>query len=148
MLRYFFFLCTILCLISSSSSSCVDKKGDEKTLLLYGRWMVDSATRGGEETALLNGTWFDFSENGEMETNLQTLEEKTAFSIKNDIIHRDGRVPIDFMINNLTDSMLVLSFEIRSQQFELSLVRKSINTDSLNSADTIIQDAEPQDIEQ
>lgn len=130
-------------LYSAVLTSCTEKKNTDKSLFLYGRWTVESATRGEKQTDLLNDTWFEFSSEGALETNLPSLEGKTVFSIEKDIIRKEGRIPVDFTIKEMTDSILILGFEMRSQQFILNLIRNDSTFENKSEAEAVEEMAMP-----
>ena len=119
-------------------AACTGDKKEEQPTSLNGTWIVQNATRAGDATPLLNGTWFSFSEKGEMDTNIPSLEGQTPYEYSKGVIQKKGRVPVDFAVKNLTDTSLVLSFEMRGQTFKL-LLKKGEKQD----IEEPIEDSEP-----
>ncbi len=91
---------------------------------LYGKWELENATKNGKPTELLTGLFFDFSEDGSMRTNVTGTPESVTFSVaEGKIQQREGRIDIDYEINSLSDSLLIISAQIRNSAFLFNLTK-------------------------
>jgi hypothetical protein len=111
--------CTLLL-----SSSCKNEAiAPEK---LSGYWVLESATREGQATTTLEGTWLEFEPQGQkFLTNLPIgLTGSELYAITPKQITINGQPPLAFDVKNTTDSTLTLAFQTRGFSFTLDL-RKS-----------------------
>lgn len=101
-------------------------EGDSKnnSLALIGRWEIVRGYRNKVETETLAGTYFQFGDDGKMQTNLPVSpEEPIAYEVNNTEIRQKCTPPIRYEIINLNDSALVLGLELRGMQFEMHFRR-------------------------
>lgn len=118
-LRFLLFLLLLLC-----GLACED---DPKfnTASVEGRWEITRGLRNGQETGTLSGTYFRFGSDGKMITNLPVGPEVSVdYKIVKSTIHQKSITPIEYSIRALSDSTMVLGFELRGMQFEIYLQRK------------------------
>ena len=103
--------------------SCENDSTDNR-LALTGRWEIIKGFRNKRETGTLGGTYFLFREDGKMQTNLPIgPEEPMDFTLSSNEIRQKSTPPVRYQIQNLNDSLLVLSFELRGMQFEMHFRR-------------------------
>ncbi len=103
---------------------------------LDGKWFILSGTREGIESDAFDGAYIEF--NGEkMVTNLPIpdpnfTEIPMGFSIKKDVLTQkpEGVEGVDLKITTLTDSLLVLDFELRKLPFHL-VFGKTVSADTI-----------------
>ena len=92
-----------------------------------GEWVVTAAQRNERKTQLLNGTYFAFSPNGSMRSNLPLYESlnewSSPFVFSNDSTLQFGNPPLNFTVKNWTDTTLNLEFTARGLPFYLHLSR-------------------------
>lgn len=106
-------------------SSCNDETKNN-SLALIGRWEIVQGFRNQRPTATLGGTYFQFSEDGKMQTNLPIgPEEPMEYSVSRNEIRQKSTPPIKYTIQSLSDSMLILNMELRGMQFEMHFLRAS-----------------------
>lgn len=115
----FWFLLLTGYLVSCSSDS---SQAEE---LLIGRWEIQSATRNGKSTALLQSVFFEFYEDGSMRTNLPASEAEASYEVsKNMILQKDTPKPMEFEIVSIVDSSLILRTKVSDFEFLLDLKKR------------------------
>ena len=95
---------------------------DYKALIL-GNWTLKKAYRDKKESVGLANTFFEFKENGQMETNFN-MEGKAnvhKFIIENDTVKQEGAPAFDYHIYEVSDSSLTLVTKFRGFDFKLIL---------------------------
>lgn len=103
--------------------SCRNNTNKENSSIT-GNWKVDTASRGGRPTSLLNGVYFSFGQDGKMRTNLPGSPDTfIGYELKAEQIFQKSGDTICYKIKTLTDSTLVLGFEAQNTPFELHLKR-------------------------
>lgn len=101
-------------------------EGETKTnhLALIGRWEIVRGLRNQKPTETLSGTYFRFGDDGKMQTNLPIgPEEPMEYSVSRHEIRQKSTPPVKYLIQDLTDSTLALSLELRGMQFEMHFRR-------------------------
>ncbi|MCF8238425.1 MAG: hypothetical protein K9I85_09745 [Saprospiraceae bacterium] len=99
--------------------------------LISGRWELVTAFRNERETQTLDGTFFSFSKEQSMSTNLPVpVSEHSGspmfvakYSFSQDTIRVLGQVPLQFIIQRLDSQYLVLATTINQQNFRFDLSR-------------------------
>ena len=108
---------------------CFGCAKDENTEmdLIVGRWSIQEALRNGKPAASLEDVFFEFYENGSIRTNFNMTgdTQEGTFSIDQDLTlkQESGDNPIDYLIQEITDSTLILSTELKNIPFKLLLSR-------------------------
>lgn len=104
--------------------ACEDPTEKNRAAII-GHWELTKALRNQRETGLLADIFFDFEPNGQMLTNLPIAPEPTStgYELTGEEIVQKLPQPITYRIQSLSDSVLVLSMEMRSIPFELQLRR-------------------------
>ena len=91
---------------------------------LLGNWQIANATRDGRRAPSVEGLYFNFFEDGTLQTNIASSPETATYQVDGDIIQqRESRLEIDYTIEELNDSSLVLTTELRSSFFRFFLER-------------------------
>ena len=108
-----------------------EPKAEIETDKLVGRWEIELATRNGKPTGTLDQLFFVFSEDGNMETNLPTLEGESPYELEGNIIQQQGSTDITYTIEALNEGRLVLTTELQNFTFRFLLQR----TDNVGEAD-------------
>ena len=104
-------------------SSCNDETKNN-SLALIGRWEIVQGFRNQRPTATLGGTYFQFGEDGKMQTNLPIgPEEPMEYTVSRNEIRQKSTPPLKYIIRSLSDSMLILNMELRGMQFEMHFQR-------------------------
>lgn len=99
--------------------SCSDRAEITKEAL-YGKWEINRAIRNQQETPYLRGGYFVIDPSGMMTVNFTGVEEKSSFTLNNNILHlKDGKV---FNIESMNrDSMSVMYQMNEETQFLIYL---------------------------
>lgn len=125
-------LCSSACL---ALYSCEDTS--EKTQAsIIGHWELTKALRNDHETGTLQGVYFDFGADGQMQTNLPVgPEAPVAYEVEKKTIIQKSAQPIRYEAAMLEDSMMVLKLEMRGMTFEMHLRRAEVPApvDTLNA---------------
>ena len=91
---------------------------------LTGRWELIEATRNGQVTETLSSAYMEFLEDGTLATNLAGGREVVNYETDGTILSiKDGRMPMEYGIETLSESALVLTMSMREIPFRLSLQR-------------------------
>ncbi|MEL6718864.1 MAG: lipocalin family protein [Bacteroidota bacterium] len=108
--------------ISLLTACNTDPKTEVDTNQLLGKWEVNEATRDGKETSTLDQLYFTFSEDGNMETNMPTLDRVSTYALKgSEIQQRGSGIENDYIIESLSDDKLILVTNIRNTEFRMIL---------------------------
>lgn len=132
MVARFFSLAILLCLsVPFFLTSCEDEAKNTAATLI-GRWEIVQGYRNRKPTETLAGTYFQFGEDGKMQTNLPIgPEEPMDYSVGQQEIQQKSTPPIKYAIQNLSDTTMILGFELRGMQFEMHFRRAAqIDPDS------------------
>jgi hypothetical protein len=90
-----------------------------------GNWKVSAAKRNNRPAITLDGTFFNFSATGTLESNLPIYEQQTvwqsSYRLADDTLFQEGSKPMKYLVKSWSDSMLVLEFTTRGIPFELEL---------------------------
>ncbi len=104
---------------ASGMWSCSDRADITKEVL-YGKWEINRAIRNQKETPYLRGGYFVIDPSGMMTVNITGVEEKSSFTLNNNILHlKDGKA---FTIESMNrDSMSVMYQMNEETQFLIYL---------------------------
>lgn len=122
------YLGTLLCAIAlaAAAASC-KKEPDPTTDQLQGRWELQEGFRNGRPTESLTDLYFEFGQEGKMVTNLPVTDVPTEASFtarKGKIEQQQGDVKLEYQIEQLDDSLLVLATKLRNYDFRFVLKKK------------------------
>lgn len=107
-------------------SYCKSEPAFEKELL-WGHWELQQGFRDGNPTESLDGLYFEFLEDGEMKTNLPVASGASRYEIQNSQIRQIGSPEeIIYTVQELSDSKLSLSTEMRKVKFSFVLQKKAL----------------------
>ena len=94
----------------------------DNTDTLIGRWDIREARRNGQATESLDQLYFEFFEDGNMKTNILGADEEATYELDdNTIRQRDSQMPIDYTIETLSDTSLIMSTTINRFNFRFQL---------------------------
>ncbi|MEM9917006.1 MAG: hypothetical protein AAF990_02855 [Bacteroidota bacterium] len=88
---------------------------------LQGYWEVLAAKRNGKNTESLDDAYFQFQEDGQMETNIMGEPMIEAFTLEGAKITQAGAQELLYMVERFEDSLMVLSTDISSYHFQFQL---------------------------
>ena len=119
-------LLSLLFIFSLTSCQQDGKKQVNTEDLIIGRWDIQEAKRNGRITESLDELYYEFYEDGSMRTNLTGASEQCKFELDNkQLYQRESKMDADYLIEELNDSTLVISTELRGSAFQF-LLTKSI----------------------
>jgi hypothetical protein len=91
---------------------------------LYGRWEVVSAKRSGRSTETLNGAYFDFQKNGQLQSNILGEETTDNYEFKGTMIIQEGEQDISYLVSRLENEQIQLDTRLRNTEFTFILARE------------------------
>jgi len=90
--------------------------------LLIGRWDIREAKRNGQATESLDQLYFEFFQDGNMKTNILGADEDATYELKdNTIRQRESQMPIDYTVETISDTSLIMSATINRFNFRFQL---------------------------
>ena len=104
-------------------SGCGQEQDDDKKELILGRWEIQQAFRDGQATETLDKLYFEFFKDGQMRTNLMGAETATYELEDSQLYQRDSQMDIDYTIESIGDSTMVLTTQLRDSNFRFQLRR-------------------------
>jgi len=116
----------LLAVFLTSATSC-KKDSDATAKMLMGRWELQEGFRNGQPSESLAGLFFEFGVEGKMSTNLPLMElsSKSTFSADPEkIIQRQGETEVEYQIETLSDSVLIVNTKLRNYDFRFVLKKK------------------------
>lgn len=121
-LRIFAFLLVSIGLLTG----CREEQSDKTEELILGRWEIQQAYRNGKTTESLEELYFEFYQDGKMKTNLLGASETASYDLEDGaLLQRESRMDINYNIQELNDSILVMTTQLRDYDFRFRL-RRSI----------------------
>ena len=119
-LKFALFVFTVLLL-----SACGEDGPVNADATVNGNWRLERATRNNVETALLDGLYFEFREDGSLATNMMGNTADGSYVRDGESITTTGvKIPMDYTIRLLTDSTLHLHSRYQGYQFGFELVKQ------------------------
>lgn len=93
---------------------------------ITGYWEIKEAYRNGQQTESLDELFFEFFADGTMRTNISSFPANASYELKgNRIMQREGEMDIDYAIEQVSDSTLTLTTNIRNFNFRFDLVKRN-----------------------
>lgn len=110
-------------LILCTQIACTsDNKTNEADIV--GQWNIAEATRNGKPTESLAKLFFEFQPDGKMRTNILGAATDASYKLSNNqVMQRESDMDIDYEVEQLTDSVLIMSTELRGYAFRFILNR-------------------------
>ena len=106
-------------------ASCGDPAGQDDQSLLLGKWVINQALRNGQPTESLDELYFEFYDDGQMNTNLTGEAQTGVYQLEEGVVmQRESGMDADYRIEEISDSVLVLSTILRDHSFRFRLRRK------------------------
>ena len=129
-MRYFkWYRTTLLAMTTCLCLYCEPESGNQQNSRIIGHWDLQQALRNGKPATSLEDIFFEFYENGSIKTNfnLSGETETGTFAIsKDNVLQQEGGLNLDYIIEELNDSILILSTELQESAFKLLLNRKNL----------------------
>ena len=89
---------------------------------LAGRWEISEAFRDGKATDTMEGMFFEFTEDGQLTTNMTGAAETYQYELDGDQIEqREGTIETDYTIESLLEQQLILTTTLRGKHFRMVL---------------------------
>ncbi len=121
-MKFHFVPFVALGLLFTILSSACGKDSDIDTTDLLGRWDIREAYRDGKSTDTMVGMYFEFSEDGQLTTNMTGADESYRFELSGDEIRqREGTIEADYKIESLLESELVITTSLQGKHFRMVL---------------------------
>ena len=119
--RYIFFLALVILVACKSSNEDEEKLRNQ----LIGKWEIAEAYRNGNLAESLDDLFFEFFEDGKMRTNILGSSSQSDYEIDGQNVLQGGEdgVEVNYQIEEVSDSTLVLSTVLRRYDFSFSLKR-------------------------
>ena len=131
---------TLLLLLTACGS---DSKVQDQKALLVGRWNLVEGQRNGKVTDSLRDTYFEFTEDSKMSTNLPIKGGKNSpYDIVDNAIMQTiiNDIQIKYDIAELTPAVLKLTTNLRGYDFVFSMEKEHSEPLSYLQDDRIMQD--------
>lgn len=114
----------LIALLGALLLGCGTDEAKEKEQLI-GKWELQAAERNTKPTESLKGLYFTFSEGNAIETNIMNGVREVGTYEVNDkaILQRNTSLDINYTVEAMSDSMLVLNTILRNTNFRFILVR-------------------------
>ena len=95
--------------------------------MLWGRWELREGFRSGRPTESLDGLYFEFGEDGRLDTNLPVGPGEARYELQGNTIRQSGN-PADliYTIQELSDTAMILSTDLRNVNFRFILQKGSV----------------------
>ena len=107
-------------------ASC-KKDADATAGLLLGRWELQEGFRNRQLSESLAGLFFEFGTEGQMSTNLPLMDASVNSTFTADpekIVQRQGELEVEYRIESLNDSLLIINTKLRNYDFRFVLKKK------------------------
>lgn len=116
-------LSLVCCLLACTLVACKEDKIKKEQL--NGHWLLSAGRYNNQPAPFLDRIYFKFNDN-QLTTNFNpaSTEETVAFKISDTKIVKETADKMTFNIDNLTDSTLELSAELRGADFKLILKKQ------------------------
>ena len=113
------FMLSVIAFSLAVSSCTSETKKSENTISadqLSGRWELTSASRNGEETGSLEGTYFDFYGEGKLNCNFTGESVDAEYTLKDNVIKLKDQ---SYKIENLEDKELKITTTLMNFDFAM-----------------------------
>lgn len=115
-----------LCLLLALEACQSDSKDTNYQELILGRWEIREAIRNGRPTETLTGAFMEFYSDGHMVSNIAGPPEESPFSVSGaTLTSKSERMAVEYAIQYLGDSSMVLKAVIRDIPFQFTLARSA-----------------------
>ncbi len=112
-----------LAFVSLLFTAC-ENETEKNQATLLGRWQLTKGLRNKSETQTLQGVYYYFGADGKMQTNLPIgAETPTDYVVVKDEIEQRSAQPVKYTIQQLTDTVLVVTLEMHGVPFEFQFRR-------------------------
>jgi hypothetical protein len=115
--------CLYLFLAGSLFLGCTGGANSKKREILTGDWSLEAAFRDDEETQTLDGLFMTFEKDGTVRTNIESVTDEYVYEIVADKLILESDKILEFTIQELKDSSLILVTRINKSEFKLWFVK-------------------------
>ncbi len=123
--RFLYILLGIVFLASACTNDATQEKKINTEELLTGRWELRQAIRNNKPAPTMEGTYFDFSTDKSLTTNMMGSDETSTFALQeNQVIADNGGLKTTYHIDKITSDSLVLLTTIRGFNFDMTFMKK------------------------
>lgn len=100
--------------------------------MVLGKWELKEGFRNGTKTETLADTYFSFTPEGKMQTNLGGGNELVNYTIEGRTIkHESQKFPADYAIEEIEDNSMTISMTMRDIPFKFILERSVVETEEV-----------------
>ncbi len=99
-------------------------KEDARNKVIAGKWFIEYAEKDGSKIRSLEGTVFEFSADGKMNTNVPQFGTGT-YTFEDNKLVANGTANQNYIIEDLTNEKLVLKTQVREMDFKMVFGRDS-----------------------
>lgn len=121
-------LFALLLFATATALSSCKQEPDPAQEYLTGRWEIREAFRNGKPTESLADLYFEFGNDGNMRTNLPVSETpgNARYELhKNHIRQQQGEMGLEYTIESISDTSLVLTTTLRDFNFRFVLGKQT-----------------------
>lgn len=122
------FIQAILFISLFSVISCTEPPQEDNTQeYLIGRWDIQEASRNGRPTESLDQLYFEFFEDGSMNSNLTGSTQESKYTLEGKTVKQSGSpMDSDYAIEEISDSTLMMNTNIRGQIFRFRFQKQQL----------------------
>ncbi len=118
----------LLLLGTMSIFACQTRNTAETAQMLVGRWELVQALRNGNPTESLAELYFEFTADGKLLTNIAGMPEEGTYELKEEqLLQRNTQLDADYTIEEIADSNLTLTTNLRGYAFRFDLKKSGAN---------------------
>lgn len=133
-------------LIAVMGAACANENDQSKSpsydiSSLVGRWEFFKAWRNGKQIETLTGTFYEFTADGTLKTNLtpMAMEASFPYSLSGNKIKQEGKSPMVYTIDTLSTDFLAMNMVIEEVPFRIELMKAQPPTE-MEANDTTMKD--------
>lgn len=114
--------------------ACQTQNTAETAQMLVGRWELVQALRNGSPTESLAELYFEFTADGKLKTNLTGVPEEGTYELKDEqLLQRNTQIDADYTIEEIADSNLTLTTNLRGYAFRFDLKKSTTETGNMDT---------------
>ena len=108
--------------------SCTEPPQEDNTQeYLIGRWDIQEASRNGRPTESLDQLYFEFFEDGSLNSNLTGSTQESKYTLEGKTVKQNGSpMDSDYTIEEISDSTLTMNTNIRGQIFRFRFQKQQL----------------------
>ena len=115
-------LLSLLLMLGYLVACTSEQKPTINTENLVGRWQLKQAFRNDQPIETMSDLYFSFTTEGNMETNMPTVEGTATYAVSGDKIEqRNDQAQLEYQIEELTETTLILNTQVESFKFRFAM---------------------------